>query len=50
LASEAATPKTGNDRRNLAQSAPNGFKPWVEKGARGRLIGEWAKLSIGAQN
>ena len=31
--------KDGNDRRNLSQSAPNGFKPWVEKGGRGRLIG-----------
>ena len=31
--------KDGNDRRNLSRSAPNGFKPWVEKGGRGRLIG-----------
>jgi hypothetical protein len=39
LASEVAISKDGNDRRDLSQSTPHGFEPWVEKGARGRLIG-----------
>lgn len=31
--------KDCDDRRDLSQSTPHGFEPWVEKGGRGRLIG-----------
>ena len=31
--------KDCDDRCNLSQSTPDGLKPWVEKGGRGRLIG-----------
>lgn len=39
LAAEATVPKTVMIARDPSQSTPHSFKPWVEKGGRGRLIG-----------